>query len=169
METATMATTALMAMAQEESRIKSESIKWGIGNRMRQGKAILNHSQFLGYTKDADGNLIIVPDEAKIVKKIFELYASGNGTRKIKRYLEDNGIKTVTGKLTWSTATLDRMLDNEKYVGHLLLQKTFVPNFLTGKQIKNDGYLDSYFVENDHEPIIEKDLWDKVRARKDKS
>jgi len=159
----------IMAYSQEESRIKSENIKWGIEKRMQQGKAFLNHKQFLGYTKDNDGSLIVVPDEAKVVRRIFEMYANGNGTRKIKKYLEDNGVKTVTGKSVWSTATIDRMLDNEKYIGQLLLQKTFVPDFLTGKQIKNDGDKDMYFVENSHESIIDEELWKKVRIRKDRT
>ena len=63
-----------LAMAQEESCSKSENIKFGIRARMRSGKTILNHSQFLGYTKGSDGVLVIVPEEAEIVRKIFDLY-----------------------------------------------------------------------------------------------
>lgn len=87
-----------LAIAQEQSRAKSENIKFGIQQRMKTGKAILNHSQFLGYTKGEDGVLIIVPEEAEIVRKIYDLYLQGNGVRKIKKYLEENNIKTVTGK-----------------------------------------------------------------------
>lgn len=76
-------------------------------------KTILNHRQFLGYTKGPDGVLQIVPEEAEIVRKIFDLYIQGNGVRKIKKYLESHGIKTVTGKTEWSTSTIDRMLSNE--------------------------------------------------------
>lgn len=53
--------------------------------------------------------------------------------RKIKKYLESYGIKTVTEKTEWSTSTIDRMLSNEKYVGQVLMQKTYTPDFLTGK------------------------------------
>ena len=122
----------LLAAAQEESAAKSENIKFGIRQRMRSGKAVLNHTRFLGYTKDEDGRLVVVQEEAKIVRKIFSLYLEGYGVRKIKRYLEENGIKTVTGKSEWSTSTIDRMLSNEKYMGNLLLQKTCTPDFLTG-------------------------------------
>ena len=76
------------AFAQAESQTRSESIKSGIQNRMRSGKTILNHRQFLGYTKGPDGVLQIVPEEAEIVRKIFDLYIQGNGVRKIKKYLE---------------------------------------------------------------------------------
>ena len=101
----------LFAVAQEESATKSENIKFGIHQRMREGKALLNHTRFLGYTKDAEGQLVIVPEEAEIVRKIFSLYLEGNGVRKIKRYLEEHGIRTVTGKAEWSTSTIDRMLN----------------------------------------------------------
>ncbi len=109
-----------------------------------------------------------MPEEATIVKKIFELYLQGNGVRKIKRYLEENGIKTVAGKNEWSTATIDRMLSNEKYMGQVIMQKTYTPDFLTGKQEKNKGQETMYVVENAHEPIIDIETFNKVQARKKK-
>ena len=154
------------AFAQAESQTRSESIKFGIQNRMRSGRTILNHRQFLGYTKGPDGVLQIVPEEAEIVRKIFELYIQGNGVRKIKKYLEAHGIKTVTGKTEWSTSTIDRMLSNEKYVGQVLMQKTYTPDFLTGKQVKNTGQKEMYLVENAHEPIIDQETFDKVQKMK---
>ena len=156
----------LAALAQAESHFRSENIKFGIRYRMRNGKAVLNHTQFLGYTKGPDGILQIVPEEAEIVRKIFDLYIQGNGVRKIKRYLEEHGIKTVTGKSEWSTSTIDRMLSNEKYVGEVRMQKTFTADFLTGKREKNTGQLDAYLVENAHEPIIDQDIFDAVQRMK---
>ena len=129
---------------------------------------MLNHSQFLGYTKRPVGVLQVVPEEAEIVRKIFDLYVQGNGVRKIKRYLEEHGIKTVTGKREWSTSTIDRMLSNEKYVGQVLMQKTYTPDFLTGKQVKNDGQLDMYLVEDAHEAIIDQETFDRVQKMKGK-
>ena len=99
------------ASAQVESQTRSENIKFGIQNRMRSGKTILNYIQFLSYTKGPNGVLQIVLEEAEIIRKIFDLYIQGNGVRKIKRYLEELGIKTVTGKREWSTSTIDRMLN----------------------------------------------------------
>lgn len=127
--------------------------------RMEIGRTLPNHTQFLGYTKGGDGELKIVPEEAEIVRKIFELYVQGNGVRKIKRYFEEHGIRTVTGKAAWSTSTIDRMLSNEKYVGQVLMQKTYTPDFLTGRQVKNQGQLAMYLVEDALEPIIDKDLF----------
>ncbi len=138
--------------AQEESKNMSNNIKWGIRERMREGKVCLNCTRFLGYTN--------------IVRKIFELYLNGFVVRKIKKYLEENGIKTVTSKDIWNTSTIDRILLNEKYVGDVLMQKSFTENFLTGKRKKNEGELVMYFIENDHEPIVSKEVFDEVQGCK---
>lgn len=156
----------LAAIDQAESQSRSENIKFGIRYRMMSGKTLLNHTRFLGYTKGSDGMLQIVPDEAEIVRKIFDLYIQGNGVRKIKKYLESHGIKTVTGKSEWSTSTIDRMLSNEKYVGQVLMQKSYTSDFLTGKKEKNRGQLAMYLVEGAHEPIIERETFDKVQEMK---
>ncbi len=156
----------ILAIAQEEGRTKSQSIRFGMQQRMRSGKTILNHSQFLGYTKGEDGTLVVVPEEAEIVRKIFDLYLQGYGVRKIKRYLEEHGIKTITGKTEWSTSTIDRMLSNEKYIGQVLMQKTYTPDLLSGKQKKNNGEMAMYLVENAHEAIIDRETFDRVQERK---
>ena len=153
-------------LAQAESQSHSENVKFGMRRRMESGRTLLNHMQFLGYTKGEDGELKIVPEEAEIVRKIFQLYVQGNGVRKIKRYLEEHGIKTVTGKTEWSTSTIDRILSNEKYMGQVLMQKTYTPDFLTGKQVRNKGELTMYLIENAHEPIIDKDTFEKVQRMK---
>ena len=157
------------AFSQAESQALSDNIKFGIRQRMRSGKTVLNHTQFLGYTKGKDGVLSIVPEEAAIVRQIFNLYLQGNGVRKIKRYLEENGVKTVTGKAEWSTSTIDRMLSNEKYIGQVLMQKTNTPNILTGKQEKNNGELAMYLIKNAHEPIIDRELFEQVQEMKGKN
>lgn len=156
----------LAALDQAESQSRSENIKFGIRHRMRSGKTLLNHTCFLGYTKGPDGVLQIVPEEAEIVRKIFDLYVQGNGVRKIKKYLESHGIKTVTGKAEWSTSTIDRILSNEKYIGQVLMQKSYTPDFLTGKKEKNLGQLAMYLVENAHEPIIDQETFDQVQKMK---
>ena len=157
---------AYAAFSQAESRALSENIKFGIRQRMRSGKTVINHTQFLGYTKGKDGVLQIVPEEAAIVRKIFDLYLQGNGVRRIKRYLEEKGIKTVTGKAEWSTSTIDRILSNEKYIGQVLMQKTYTPDFLTGKQEKNNGELAMYLIENAHEPIVDRVTFARVQELK---
>ena len=96
------------------------------------------------------------------------MYLNGFGVRKIKKYLDENGIKTVTDNDIWSTSAIDRILSNEKYVGDLLMQKSFTEDFLTGKRKKNEGELAMYFIENDHEAIIDKEIFEAVQRRKSK-
>ena len=101
---------------QEESKNISDNIKWGIRERMREGKVCLNCTRFLGYDKHENGKLFVVESEAAIVRKIFELYLNGFGVRKIKKYLEENSIKTVTGKDVWSTSTTINLKFTMKHI-----------------------------------------------------
>ena len=156
----------LEAMKQEKTERKSADTKLGIRESVKSGNVKLNYSQFLGYTKDSNGKLVIVSEEAEIVKKIFELYIEGNGCRKIKKYLENNNIKTVTGKSEWSTSTIDRMLSNEKYIGNVLHQKSYTADFLKGKQVKNQGNMEQIFIENNHEAIVDLAVFEKVQEMK---
>ncbi|ADU27199.1 recombinase family protein [Ethanoligenens harbinense] len=158
--------TAAAAVAQRESESKSADIKWGIRHSFQEGHVKLNYSQFLGYTKDANGKLVVVEGEAEVVRLIYDLYLKGYGCRKIKTHLETNGIKTATGKIVWSTSTIDRILSNEKYIGTVLSQKTFVENCLTHKQMQNTGQFSKYVIEGNHEAIISKEVFEEVQQRK---
>lgn len=155
--------TILSSQAQEESRNLSENTRWGIIRKFEQGIVKVNHKKFMGYTKDISGKLVVVPEEAKIVRKIFDLYVQGYGVYKIASILEREGIKTVTGNRKWHPNTIHKMLSCEKYIGDALLQKTYTINFLTKKKVKNNGYVKKYYIKNDHEPIISKELYYKVQ------
>lgn len=158
--------TILSSQAQEESRNISENCHWGIVRRFESGKVIVNHSKFLGYTKDKEGNLVIVPEEAKLVRRIFRLYLEGNSSYRIKRILEEDGIRTVTGNTVWQATVIDKMLSNEKYMGDALMQKTYTIDFLTKKKVINHGIVPQYYVEDDHEAIIPKELFLQVQEEK---
>jgi len=158
--------TILSSQAQEESRNISENCHWGIVRRFEAGKVIVNHSKFLGYTKDKDGNLVIVPEEAELVRRIFRLYLEGNSSYRIKRILEADGIPTVTGHTVWQATVIDKMLRNEKYMGDALLQKTYTVDFLTKKKVMNRGIVPQYYIEDNHEPIIPKELFHRVQEEK---
>ena len=125
--------TVISAVAQEESRNISENIKWGYQRKFERGEIQTKYKNFMGYT-GKNGELVIVPKEAAIVKKIFELYAEGYSIRKICSYLEDNGIKTKTGKTKWAPNVIGKMLHNEKYKGCTLMQKTYSEDLLSGKR-----------------------------------
>lgn len=158
--------TILSSQAQEESRNISENTRWGVTRKFEKGIIQVNHKKFLGYTKDDNGNLVIVPKEAVIVKRIFREYLEGKSLIKIAQGLERDGIKTVTGLDHWHPGTLDKMLSNEKFCGDALMQKTYTMDFLTKKKVKNDGYVRKYYIEDNHEAIIPKEIFHQVQEEK---
>jgi site-specific DNA recombinase len=119
-------------LAQDESRNTSENIQWGFQRKFEKGDIFTKYKNFMGYTC-VDGEIVIVPEQAEVVRKIFDLYLQGQSLGQIKAYLESQGIKTVTGKEIWDTKTIQRMLMNEKYKGDTMLQKTFSEDFMIGK------------------------------------
>lgn len=155
--------TILSSLAQEESRNISENTRWGVARRFENGKMIVNHNKFMGYTKNENGDLVIVQEEAEIVRLIFRLYLEGYSAKKISQYLEENGIKTATGQDKWYDSVIFKMLRNEKYMGDALLQKTYTIDFMTKKKVINKGIVPQYYVEDDHEPIIPKELFYRVQ------
>ena len=155
--------TILSSLAQEESRNISENTRWGVVRRFENGKMIVNHNKFMGYTKNENGDLVIVPEEAEIVRLIFRLYLEGYSAKKISQYLEQNGIKTATGQDKWYDSVIFKMLRNEKYMGDALLQKTYTVDFMTKKKVINKEIVPQYYVEDDHEPIIPKELFYRVQ------
>ena len=151
--------TIMASLAQQESQSMSQNIKLGLQYRYQQGKVQINHNHFLGYTKDADGNLVIDPEQAEVVKRIFREYLQGFSMDKIAAGLEADGILTGAGKTKWWTSTINKILRNEKYIGDALLQKTYTTDFLTKTRIKNNGTVPQYYVEGNHEAIIPREIF----------
>lgn len=151
--------TLLAAYAQEESYNVSENQKWRIRKMFEQGRP--NTGRMLGY-RLKNGVLQIIPDEAEIVKMIFNDYLSGMGRNAIMKKLIRMGIPTMSGG-QWRENAIWRILTNEKYTGDMLLQKTFSIDHLTKKRMINHGEKRRYFVENSHEPIIDKETFTKVQ------
>ena len=155
--------TIMASLAQQESQSLSQNIKLGLQYRFQNGEVRVNHSRFLGYTKDEEGNLIIEPAEAEVVKRIYWEYLKVASLLQIGRGLEADGILTGAGKKKWRPETLKKILQNEKYIGDALLQKTYTVDFLNKKRVQNKGIVPQYYVENSHEPIIPRDLYMQVQ------
>lgn len=101
---------------QQESLDKSKKVKFGHLESARKGRIFTNHKLY-GYNYITETNLLeIIPEEAEVIKKIFDLYASGIGIRRILNYLDENGITTRQGK-KFAKTTLVKILQNEKYYG----------------------------------------------------
>jgi len=151
--------TIMASLAQQESQSLSQNVKLGLQYRYQQGKIQVNHNRFMGYTKDEDGNLVIEPKEARIIKRIYKEYLEGESLAGIGRNLEKDGILTAAGKPRWRPETIKKILKNEKYMGDALLQKTVTVDFLTKERVKNEGHAPQYYVENSHEAIISKEIY----------
>lgn len=149
-------------LAQDESRNTSENIQWGFQHKFEKGNIFTKYKNFMGYDC-VDGEIVFVPEQAEVVRKMFELYLQGLSLGQIKAYLESHRIKTVTGKDIWDTKTIQRMLSNEKYKGDTMLQKTFIEDFMTGKKSKNIGQRNRYYVKGSHPAIVSSEVFDKVQ------
>ena len=153
--------TLLASFAQAESLSVSDNCKWRIRKGFEEGRA--STCTMLGY-RLVNGEITIVPDEAVIVKKIFDLYSDGCGQQKICNILNEEGICTRRG-YAWHPSAVRLILENEKYAGDLKLQKVFVRDHLTKEKVINHGELPIYWVENDHERIISRDQFQAVQLR----
>lgn len=133
--------TIMAALAQQESESLSANVRLGIQFRNQEGKVRVNHNWFLGYTKDEEGKLIIDPDQAEVVRRIYAEYLDGKSLLQIKRGLEADGVSNGAGHKKWYESNIKQILTNEKYIGDALLQKTCTVSVLEKKRAKNDGAL----------------------------
>lgn len=150
----------LAGYAQEESRQCSENTLWRVRKNFAEGKPY-GGASMLGY-KLEKGKFAVVPEEAAIVRRIFDLYLAGNGFCKICRILTDEGIKSYTGK-AWNKSAIGEVISNVTYTGNLCLQKTFRENHITKKTKRNKGEKPMYVVEGNHEPIISQEEFDRAQ------
>lgn len=150
-------------MAQAESENISANVKWGIAKRMENGTYCGNMNMY-GYRRDkVTKEVYIVPEEAEVVRNIYRFFLDGMSALQIKKYLEENKIKTYYGNDKWGTKVVLSILKNEKYCGDVLYQKTYCVDCLTKKKKANHGDLDKFLVTDDHEAIVSRDLYNSVQ------
>ena len=159
-----MLITILGAFAQAESESISGNIVWGIRQAMREGRVSYQYSRWYAYQKGADGRPEIIPEQAEVVRRIYDQYIAGASLRQIKDYLEAGGILNVEGAAEWTISSIKGILTNEKYCGDALLQKTFIQDCISKKVIRNTGQLPQYLIQNCHKGIVDRQLYDTVQA-----
>ena len=143
--------TILASYAQEESLSVSENMKWRIRRNFEEGKPW--SGLILGY-RFQNGQFVVVPEEAEIVKRIFREYLDGLGANAIMKGLNEDGILTRLGK-PWRIEGVLKILRNYNYTGNLILQKTYRENHLTKRKLKNNGEKPQYHAVGTHEAIID--------------
>ncbi len=151
------------SFAQAESESISKNVSWGKEKAYREGKVQFQHKYLLGYKKGEDGKPEIVPEEAETVRLIYTLFLDGYSMSRIKKLLENKGILTSQGNKVWNESLIRSILKNEKYAGDALLQKTFTSDCITHKIVKNHGERPMYLVTDHHEPIIDRDTYNRVQ------
>lgn len=157
--------TILASFAQAEAEATSQNIKWSIKKGFEQGRPH-NFHPTLGYRWNREKcQLVVVPEEAELVKRIFEMYRDGSSLSQITDALTGEGIKPMKAD-KYHVTTISRILDNNIYTGNTLMQKYFVDDPVEGKLKKNKGELPKYYMEDSHEPIIDMALYDAVQERK---
>lgn len=159
-----MLLTVLAAFAQEESRSISANITWGVRKRFEEGQE--RWANVFGYRKDFDTGetYIIVEEEAKVVRLIFDLYEKGLSTTKIGKELKKRGILTPAGKEVWDGALVRSLLVNDKYCGDLVLQKYVTKDHLTHAFVKNDGdEVPMYYIKDHHKAIVPREQFNRVQ------
>lgn len=150
------------SIAQEESRKTSSRVKWGQTRRMEQG--VVFGRSLLGYDVK-EGKMTINPEGAEIVKQIFHKYGvEKKGTSIIARELREAGFLTYRGSTKWSNSHIVKILKNEKYVGDLVQKKTITPDYLSHTKKYNHGEEELVVIENHHQPIIDRELWNVVQS-----
>lgn len=159
-----MILTVLSAFAQAESESISQNVARGKRMGYKHGKFAFPYGRIIGYRKGADGKPEIIPEQAEVIRLIFNSYLQGDSLQSIKTKLETAGALTARGNTEWSAQSIQRILQNEKYCGDVLLQKTFTEDVLTGVHKKNTGQLPQYYIENYHEGIVSKQIFREVQA-----
>lgn len=151
----------LASFAQEESRSLSNNIKWVFKKKIKQG---ISPNRFFVYGYRWQGDqMVIEPEEAAVVRLMFNEYLSGKSMNEISDILYEKGYKTFYGKDRFSTTGISQMLRNEIYTGTLVLQKGFITNPFEKKRKLNHGELPRYVISDDHEPIVSMETFKKIQ------
>lgn len=153
-----MILTCLSSFAQAESESISGNVTKGIRMGYKQGRFSFRYTGF-AYQKGADGEPEIIPEDAEIIRMIARNFLNGDSLKRIKEKLEESNIPNPAKEAVWNTQTILRILQNEKYAGDVLLQKTYTSDFLEGKVKKNNGELPQYYIQNNHPAIIPREMF----------
>lgn len=148
--------------AQQESESISGNMRWSYKKRMESGEFNCCNPAY-GYILK-DGQLMINEPQAAIIRRIFDLYLSGVGKQSIANILNDEGVSRRYGKDKWYESTVHYILNNERYMGDALLQKSYTTETLPFKRKMNHGELPKYYVENSNPPIVSREIYQAVQT-----
>lgn len=151
------------SIAQSESENISANVKWGKAQSAKEGNVPFHYKNFLGYRRGEDGKPEIDPEQAEIVKLIYERFLAGDSFGGIKNLLEEMGVPSPGGKAKWQYSTIQSILSNERYKGDAIINKTYITDCLSKKAKANNGERPKYYVENNHPAIIDSGTFGRVQ------
>lgn len=151
------------SIAQSESENISANIKWGKAQSAKEGNVTFHYKNFLGYRKGENGKPEIVPEEAEIIRMIYERFLLGDSFGSIAEYLEERNIPSPGGKDKWQYSTIQSILSNERYKGDAIINKTYIVDCISKKIKVNNGERPKYYVENNHPAIIDPGTFGRVQ------
>lgn len=160
---AEMIFTILSAVAEQESRNISEHTKWGIRAKYKQGVFRNTTVNLLGYKAGEDGKAVIDEDNAGTIRMIYQNFLEGMTPGEIAKTFNDMGIPGKNGEKVWNASGVMAFLQNEKFKGDVMLQKTYVKDFMAHRSTKNNGEVEQYYLKDEHPAIIDRETWDAVQ------
>jgi len=149
--------------AQAESESMSRNITWSFRKKFEQGEVVFNYAKMVGYRKGADGQPEIIPEEAEILRQIYDMFLAGLTLREIRDKLHEEGVELRCGKVKWSISTIQNILRNEKYCGDAILQKTITIDPISKIHKKNTGEAPMYYVKDNHVGIIDRETFNRTQ------
>lgn len=158
--------TILASLAQEELVSHSGNVKMGKRMAVQEGKVVFQYKRIYAYQKGADNQPEVIPEEAEIVKRIFTGYIAGKSVQKIADELTAEGVPTQAQSGTWSEGTLRGILQNERYCGDVILQKTYITDPISKKVKKNNGELPKVYIKNNHTPIVSREIYERAQQER---
>ena len=151
------------SIAQSESENISHNVAWGKAQSAKEGNVFFTYKSFLGYRKGADGKPEIDPEQAAIVRSIYEQFLAGKSMQDIANELTGQGVPTPSGKSKWQATVIRSILSNEKYKGDALRGKTYIEDCISKKVRVNTGERPQYYIENNHPAIIDSATFGRVQ------
>lgn len=161
-----MALALLSTLAQNEVESLSANVKLGIKMKMKRGE-MMGFNGCLGYDyHPEDKSITINPEEAEVVREIYDMYLSGYGAPTIAKELTRLGRKNKKGEVKWTDSGIRSIINNEKYKGDLLLGKTFTVDPISKRRLENMGEEEQYYIKEHHEPIVSPEIWEAAQEIK---
>jgi DNA invertase Pin-like site-specific DNA recombinase len=148
-------------VAESELTSMGDNVKWSARKRFSKGSVELTNNLYGYEIKHGGKEFIIVEAEAAVVREVFTRYAGGEGQQAIAHDLNERGVRKRSGVL-WRSTDISRMISYEKYVGDALLQKTYIQG---ARVVHNKGELPQYYVEGNHEAIIDRETYLRANER----